>query len=253
MNVLQAVLLGVLQGFFEWLPISSEGNLIIIMNTLLGIGTQQAFHTSILLHLGTALSAVVYYRKDVKNAIMLKDKGLLKFLIITTTISVAIGGALYFVVKDLSASIGALFLGIIGISLIITGIVQLQAGKRTGLRSKCTRKDTIVAGVAQGISIIPGLSRSGITTSALLLMNVKAKDALRYSFLMSIPAIIIGETGLAVLNGFAIAFEDLLGLASAFVAGILMIKILTKIAQKVNFGKFTIFLGALSLLPLAFL
>jgi undecaprenyl-diphosphatase len=253
MDCVQATILGILQGFLEWLPISSEGNLIIIMKALMGINADDALGISIFLHLGTVLAAIVFYRKDLIKAVTGKDKELLKFLVITTILSIIIGGALYFFVKDLSATIGVLFIAIIGISLIITGLVQWSAKKREGLRKKHNKNDSIMAGLAQGLAIIPGLSRSGMTTSILLLRNINARQALRLSFLMSIPGILIGQIGLGLLEEFTLGIESVFGLITAFIVGLLTIGLLTKIVEKINFSKFTIVLGVLALLPIIFL
>lgn len=259
--VLEPLLFGVLQGIFEWLPISSQGNIILVMSGLFGYPSGLALKYSIFLHTGTLMAVLVYFRKDVLKVLrsfrgykpdFSEGNGLLTFLIITTIITGLIGYPIFrFLV--LSSFAGEAFIAFVGTALIITGIIQkfsmvigLKAERDLGI------KDSIILGIAQGLSAIPGISRSGITVSSLLLRGYDSKEALRISFLMSIPAVLAAEIGLGFLGGFPeiSATDSLTGLLSAFIAGIISIHVLLKISERVKFWAFCIVIGLIALLPL---
>jgi undecaprenyl-diphosphatase len=238
MNVLTIIILGAVQGLLEWLPISSQGMMVALM-TLLGENPSLAIDYAIFLHSGTMLAAIIFYRKEFKEMVL---KGtLLKFVLITTILTGVIGAVLYFTLKNISEVIGAGFISIIGLALIITGVMQLK--KKKGLRSKPNNKDAVITGVAQGFSIIPGISRSGTTISTLLFSNFKGAMALKLSFILSVPAVLVAEIGLSLLKSPAVTWQGVWGLMTAFITGLLSIKALTKVAEKVNFGKFCIVMG----------
>ncbi len=253
MQLIEAIILGALQGLLEWLPVSSRGNLIIIMTELMNINLDEALKISIFFHIGTLLAAVVFFRKDLLSIVKLKDKKLLRSMIIVTLISVPIAGVLYYFVKNLSAVLGTLFIGLIGLTLIITGVLQLRARGRIGANNEVNDKDSAALGVAQGLSVIPGLSRSGVTSSTLLFRNINPKQALRYAFLMSIPYVLLGEIGLGLLEGFEIGINSIAALVMSFVVGLVSINAVLKIAESVNLGKFVIILGILSIVQLIFI
>jgi len=248
MNALLIVILGVLQGLLEWIPISSQGNLVILMTSLFGVSVNEALSISIYLHTGTMLAAIVYYRREIKSLFKSRNKELLNFFLIATLITAVVGGLLYFFVRGLSTVLGSYFIALIGISLIITGLIQWR--RTQGYKSETDNKDALITGIAQGFSIIPGISRSGVTTSTLLFRGLNASTAIKLSFMLSIPAILIAEIGMGVLEGFVISAEALLGIGAAFVTGLLMIGLLTRLAQKLKFAKMCIILGALSLIQL---
>ncbi len=262
--ILEAIILGILQGILEWLPISSQGNLFLIMVYFFGLKAEpeQAFSFSVLLHFGTLFAVIIYLRKEVLSLLKAlpsyrfdysnRENRLISFLFLTTIITGAIGYPLYRFVQA-TVSVGEAFIAIVGIALIVTGLIQ-KYSKTQGKRgtSDPNLKDTLLLGVAQGFSIIPGISRSGITTSSLLFRKFGGGEALKLSFLMSIPAVLIAEIGLVVLKGIpAMGIEDLiLGNIFSFAFGLLSIHILMKIAKKFKFWAFCIILGILALLPL---
>lgn len=266
MDLGTAILLGFFQGLFEWLPVSSEGATV-ILNTLLGGNISDSIDISIFLHLGTVFSAIIFYRKEVIEIVTLKDKNMLKFLIIATTITLAIGVPLYFTLKEISEAIGIFFIAIVGVALLITGILQILSRKKLenaesdgneseiGIRETYTLKDAIFGGIGQGFSIIPGISRSGTTTSVFFFRKLGQNSALKLSFLMSIPVILIANVGLAFLSNSNINFsvEAIAGLITAFIVGLVTIKALTMLAAKVNFGMFVIIMGVLAIIPVIFI
>jgi undecaprenyl-diphosphatase len=257
------IILGILQGLFEWLPISSQGNLVLLSTLFLGLQPIDAINYAIFLHTGTLLSVLVYFRRDINNIVWnLKkykprfdsdDNRLISFLIISTFVTGVVGFATYTSVT-MAALTGELFIGVVGISLIITGLLQKYSKGLSDFYRKLNFNDSILLGLLQGISVIPGISRSGITVSGFLLRNYTAEKALKYSFLMSIPAILAAEIGLVILNGIPnIPMGDaLLGLLAAFFTGLASIHVLLRVAQKVKFWKFCIVIGVLALVPLLF-
>jgi undecaprenyl-diphosphatase len=259
----EGIVFGIIQGIFEWLPISSQGNLVFLMIALFGYSANEALKFSIFLHTGTLLSVIVYFRKDVKKILsnlrnyrfnFEKDNGLITFLIISTTLTVLVGYPIYKLLA-VSSLPGEIFIGIVGIALIITGIIQ-RFSKAKGLKSEKDLgfKDSIILGIAQGLSIIPGISRSGITISSFLLRGYNSEDSLRLSFLMSIPAILIAEIGLGLFESLPKVnlIDSIAGLGFSFIFGLLLIGILIRIARKIKFWIFCVVIGIIALIPLAF-
>ena len=250
-EILQQLILGMIQGITEWLPISSSGMTILVMSNFFGItNISVLLQQSLFLHLGTFFAALIYFRKEVRELIISifdKSKSITKkvliFLIISTIITGIIG---IFIMKFLLGNnlelTGKTITFAIGFLLLITGGVQLSSGKR-GLKNEGDIKthDSILPGLAQGLAVLPGISRSGITTSTLLLKKFDDTSALRLSFLMSLPVVLLGNIFINlpdITSTFTIA--SLLGLLMAFVLGILTIHILMKISKRINFAWFAI-------------
>ena len=255
-----SIIFGILQGIFEWLPISSQGSLVLIMVGLMDIDPLNALNLAIFLHTGTLLSVIVYFRNDIvrilkslrsyKPGYSDENNGLLTFLIVSTIITGILGFVLYISLRNFTFS-GEIFLGLVGLALIITGILQKISERGKMKFTKPNLKDSIIMGILQGLAVIPGISRSGITVSGLLLRKYDSKEALRLSFLMSIPAVLGAEIGLALLNSLPnISFSDaLFGIASSFAAGLLTIHVLMKLTHRIKFWIFCILIGVLALIP----
>lgn len=258
--LLEIVIFGILQGIFEWLPISSQGNLVIMMIGLFGINPNEAMNLAIFLHTGTVLSAVVYFRGDVFSIIkgltvykpgFSSDKdSMTSFFIISTIITGILGLFIYRAIQDLSFS-GEIFLALVGISLIITGFIQKNVKKAKNDFSKPNLKDSIISGILQSFAIVPGISRSGITVSGLLLRRYSSDDALKISFLMSIPAVIAAEIGLGLMGSLPNIdmLSALMGIFVSFIFGLITIHGLLKIAKRIKFWIFCVIMGILSLIP----
>ncbi len=258
---LRVVFLGILQGFLEWLPISSQGNLVLVMIYLLGMGGAEALNLSVYLHIGTLFAALAYFRRDfftlakaLPNYRFRYSNGvnnLISFLLFSSIISGFIG---YFILKltEISLTIGESFTGIIGVALIMTGLLQKYARKCEKRKIEDVKfSDIFLLGVVQGFSAFPGISRSGITISALLFREFKGEAAIKLSFLMSVPAVLGAELGLGLAGGFISVgtIELILGCLSSFLTGLLSIHVLIKAAQKINFWAFCMLVGFLALLP----
>ena len=240
------VLLGIIQGITEFLPVSSSGHLVIIQR-LLGI-TQSQIAISVVLHLGTAFAFVVFFFKDLLK--LLNNFRLLLLLFITTVITAILG----LLGKDFFES---LFISTIpvAIALIATGFTLILTKKfMEGGRNSISFKDALILGFTQSIAIIPGISRSGITISTLLFRRMDRENSFRFSFLAAIPVIF----GAAIVEAkdiyFAIKTEIgnlLVGFIVSFLVGVIslnILKIILKKAKLYYFGYYCIIIAIITLL-----
>ena len=251
MYTFQALILGLLQGVTEFLPVSSSGHLV-IMQHYLGLGRPLVFF-DVALHTATLVVVLIYFRGDlgsiIGSLIKLKlhhSRGILErkifYLIVVGTIPTVILGLILRVWANL------LFtrVGLTSAMLIITGII-LCVGEKTKRSGRGIKEmgimDAFLIGLMQGIAIIPGMSRSGATISTGLLRGINKELSFRYSFLLSIPAI-LGALTLSLKDALTekIFPPQLLpwiaGVLSAFVAGYLSLVLLRKTVVK---GKLSLF------------
>ncbi|MFH0906393.1 MAG: undecaprenyl-diphosphate phosphatase [archaeon] len=271
MNIFDFILIGITQGILEWIPVSSQGGVMVLLLNFIKINSELAFNYSIFLHLGTVIAATIYFRAElseifsfnnIKN--LFNSKGndfeetkFLKFIIISTFFTFLVSGLIYLFLKDNIAKVNvSLITVIIGCFLIITGLLSLIKSKTNNasvsesysLNQKFTNKNATILGLMQGFCIIPGISRSGITSSTMLLQKFNAKDAFRTSFIISIPVILIGEIGLLILNGTSFISFDyriLISVAAAAIIGYLTIGLVLKFVQKFNFAIICFILAAI--------
>ncbi len=260
--MLEAFILGAVQGIAEWLPVSSEGLIFIIKANFFAQNesVSEIISLSLFLHFGTFLAALVYFRAEVWRIIKtifkwrqanVEDQKSLKFLIITSAITGTIGLVILEAIEGISLNISDMARGLtlfIALLLIITGVLQLRSEKRGYRKEKNIKnRDSILLGVIQALAVFPGLSRSGLTVSALLLDRFDKQVSLRLSFLMSLPIILLGNI---ILNTerFTLDAPALVALATAFVFGWATIKGLLKLAQRINFGYFVLIFAFLTLI-----
>lgn len=270
--MIEYILLAILQGLFEWLPISSSGQTILISTNILGISTENAFSLAIWLHLGTTLAVSLKFRKDFINilkTLIHKDSGFDGVIIkkrnwiIWATLGTGITAIpLYFLFKIIfidvfKASQGDVITLFISGLLIVTGIALITTKKIIGKKKvgdvseESIQKDSFLSGLVQGVSILPGISRSGITVGAILLEKYNQDDALRLSFLMSVPVaiasivvdIIFGEGS---IFGTLDILTILVTIIVSFLVGYLTIEFLLRISRKINFGYFCILYGIIA-------
>ncbi|MBI4120885.1 MAG: undecaprenyl-diphosphate phosphatase [Parcubacteria group bacterium] len=260
----ESIILGITQGVFEWLPISSEGAITFLeVRFFQQLGDlSNIIQFALLLHLGTALAAIIYLRKDIVRlgkSIFAHDpnnphtKGELRFLAVATLISGTLGLALlesiiYFEQLLPIASQGITV--VVGVLLLATGLIQLKAlgrGKEKKDSAALTWKDDVLVGIAQGLAVLPGLSRSALTVSTLMLRGYDDKEAFRLSFLLSIPIVLVGNIFLNVKD-FVLTQNALIAIFFSFIFGLLTIHALLKLAERFPFGPIAIFFGVLVLL-----
>ncbi len=270
--MIENIILGTIQGIVEWLPVSSEGVLVIVQTRFFGSGKQllELIQQSLFLHLGTVLAVLVYFRKDVWRLLKVflrpgKDRAdykMLEFILITALITGILGYALLFLLGEFEKEIeltGKVITGIVGFLLLVTGYFQLKT-KKTNMeelrkQNQINKKDSFILGIMQALAVLPGISRSGMTISGLLLRKFEEQTALRLSFLMSVPVIIAGNL---ILNlkylscQLSVSWELLLGLVFSFIFGLLTIDLFLRLAKKFNFGWFVLFFACL-VIVLAFL
>ncbi len=251
MNIGQALLLGIIQGLTEFLPVSSSGHLV-LGKTLLGI-TEQGITFEVFVHFGTLLAVVTVFRKDILLLIQAFISVFKKFASLesfTTKYKNDIN--LQLLIFIIIATLPAVFIGLlfknpiekafndphlVCIMLIVTAVIlsltffTRQTEKPLGLMN------TIIMGLAQAMAILPGISRSGSTISAGLFLKVSGHEAARFSFLLAIPAI-LGATILQlndlVLSGINSEFilVLLVGTVSAYISGYLAIETLLGVVRR---------------------
>ncbi|MCL4310184.1 MAG: undecaprenyl-diphosphatase UppP [Actinomycetota bacterium] len=234
MTLLQALVLGIVQGLTEFLPVSSSGHLVIVPD-LLG-WSEPSISFDIVLHLGTMVAVIAYFWRDLVAIVSaffepysgpVRARRRLGSLIIIGTIPGAIAGAAlekkFAEVFDRPSEV-AVFLLLTGVILVAA---EAAARQQRGI-GKLKVVDSLIIGVAQAVAILPGISRSGATISSGLFLGLKREAAARYSFLLSIP-IIAGAALLKLRHGFD-GSESLLalltGFAAATVSGILAVRFL---------------------------
>ncbi len=258
----QYLILGIIQGILEWLPISSSGFVVLVMSNFFGV-TNVSFllQSALFLHLGTFFAAAIYFRHDVKELIETifrykktpdHELVLFNFILVSTIVTAFIGLVILIVVSlfEQFELTGRAISFAVGVLLLFTGAVSLQGKnkKRKRLRNQDSlkNKDSFIAGIAQGFSTLPGLSRSGITISTLLLRKFDDTTALKLSFLMSLPVVLFGNLILnynQIINIFS--GTAIYGLLASFIFGLLTIHGLMKLSKKINFGWFVIVFAVL--------
>jgi len=233
------VLLGALQGIFEWIPISSQG-LITIFSSFI-VTDINSIDFSLFLHLGTMFAVLIFFRKDWINLILLRDKELLRFFIIASIVSLSLGFVVYKTIGDIAIGSGLLFL--IGFGLLLTSWFQ-----KKDIRLNMNKDfNSVIVGLLQGISVIPGVSRSGSTIFGLSLKENDPSEILKKSYIISLPAV-AASTGYIFINSPSISSFPWIALLSSFVFGIISLKVLLDFSKKVNFSKITMTFGILCLI-----
>lgn len=250
MDIYLAILLGIVQGITEWLPISSSGHLVIIQ-ILAGYKNSTLF--DIMVHGGTLLAVIIFFWREflliLKNFFLTfidifrmgfkafsrdEDRKLTWYIVVATIPIVIVGLAIQNYIEEIFNS-----LILVGISLIFTGLWLFSTRNKNGNKN-LNLKNTFIVGLAQSVAIIPGISRSGSTISTGMLQNVDKIKAARFSFLLSIPAI-GGALTLELMKSSIsriLTMNNIVGFFMAFIVGIFTIKFLLGV---INRGKFYIF------------
>lgn len=259
MKYIEALVLGIIQGLTEFLPISSSGHLE-IGKALFGneaIGQESLFLT-LVLHFGTALSTMVVFKNEIQEIL----KGLLDFkindhtqfsikIIISMIPAILVG--LFF-----QNQIEALFfrnLVLVGAMLLLTGLILFLADRGSDTQKKVSFTNAFVLGIVQAIAILPGISRSGSTIASAMLLGIDRQKATRFSFLMVLP-LIFGSMAKTIIDLEGTPQNTninilAVGFISAFISGIVacrwMITIIKK-SQLKYFSYYCIFVGGITLI-----
>jgi len=251
--VIDGVLLGVIQGIFEWLPVSSEGVLVAVMSVVSDISVEDSIRYAFWLHLGTSISAAIVFRHRIRLLVSQTWQTMpvirsveVQFLVIATIVSFCVGGVILLTVDILLREIGLVVMTVIGVCMILTGSLQLKrrAGAERSI-NHLTISDALLVGVAQGIAVVPGFSRSGFTVATLVWRGYGFKDCLELSILMSIPASLGASIVGAITSTQSFALPMLVAMVVATVVGLLMIRGLLAFARRVNLGVLVMLSGLL--------
>lgn len=269
MKYLYAAFLGLLQGVTEFLPVSSSGHLSLVQNFFGGEGPDNLFN--VLLHFATLLAVFVVYRRDIAEMIVEFFRGIralctpgsergkvpparrLVLMIIVGTLPLFV----VLPVKGYVESLGGSTL-FIGCALLVTGLL-LFASDRFSKGQKTVRSmtvaDAVVIGCGQALAVVPGLSRSGTTIPAGIARGLERPFAVRFSFLLSLPAV-LGATLLELLDvlggeiDMALIPQYAVGMVVAAVSGYFAIGLVKKLADKGKFGAFAYYCWAVGLATL---
>ena len=233
------ILLGFIQGIFEWIPVSSEGVVALFSSFL--VKNFNSVDLALFLHLGTLFAVIVYFWKDWIDLISFKDKDFLRFFIIVTIVSGGLGFFVYKLAREIS--IGSGLLALMGLGLLLTSWFQ-----KKNIKLKINKDvSSVLVGLLQGLSAIPGVSRSGSTVFGLSLTESDPSLILKKSYLISVP-VVAGSSLYLYLQNPAIASFSWPAVVSSFVFGLLSLKILLDISKKINFSVFTLAFGILCLI-----
>ena len=212
-----AAALGLLQGLVEWLPVSSEGVVSGVYALIFDAPLDEAVGFALWLHVGTVPSVLVALRHDIMDiarevaARPRAPSSTVRFLFVATLASGVVGLPLLLSLSEISAIGGTAATGLIGCLMLVTGYLQLRRSKADHqVRDNLTLADALLVGVAQGLAVIPGLSRSGMTVAVLILRQVDRKRALTLSFLLSIPASLAASLYVGVDSGLVFDAEAIL-------------------------------------------
>ncbi|TFG33240.1 undecaprenyl-diphosphate phosphatase [Candidatus Thorarchaeota archaeon] len=253
------IIVALIQGLAEWLPISSEGLLAFYINNFVPAQKDNILTLVVWLHLGTSLAVIVRYPRIILDLISLKDRILLKRLIIATIGTAATAIPLYIILKDSIVLFQGMLLNmLVGGLLLVTALVLYLPTRVSTVDSQeietrdVTDKEALVTGLVQGSAVLPGLSRSGVTVSSLLMQKVDKETAFRFSFLMSVPAV-LGILALEIVTGDAILpnvelVDMILIEAIVFIVGLVSMEFLLRLARRVRFWKLCLVLALIAIL-----
>lgn len=255
MTYLESFILGIIQAATEFLPISSSGHLVIGKN-LLGIESPEIV-VEVILHLGTLLSIIIYYRNDLRNLIfnsfVNKDTNSQRYILqlAAATIPAVIVGLI------LKPVITGYFENIVFVSvaLLCTGCILFTTRRCSGENKTILWSTALMIGCAQAIAIFPGISRSGITIATALFFGIHLKEAARFSFFLAIP-VLVGAGILEIKNITALANINtgpvILGFFSTFIGGLLAIKILLNVIYQKKFWMFAFYCWGIGIITLGY-
>ena len=272
-TILSAILLGIVQGVAEFLPISSSGHLAILQNLFVLSAGEEHMFFDVLLHLGTLISICVCYWGDIvamvrEVFIVLRggrradgtpvqgNLGAARLFLM-----IVVGTLPLFLVLPINDSVEQLYYitPFIGVALLLTGCMlfvsdRMAPGKRTEKNMRF--RDALIIGLCQCVATIPGLSRSGTTITAGIATGLDRGFAMKYSFLLSLPAV-LGANLLSFIK--ALGEESielsmvpayLVGLLAAMLSGIAAISLMKLIAKKSKFGWFAYYCWGAGLLTI---
>ena len=260
MDIFDSILLGIVQGLTEFLPVSSSGHLE-IGKAILGDKSipEESLLFTVVLHFATALSTIVIFRKDILEII----KGFLSFkwnddTKFVTKIAISMLPAAFvglFFEEQLEQLFGGNIL-LVGCMLLITAVLLFFADKAKNTNKNVSFKDALIIGVSQAIAMLPGISRSGATISTSVLLGNDKTKAARFSFLMVVP-LIFGKIAKDILGG-DLNFDSQnitalsAGFIAAFVAGLFACTWMISLVKKSKLSYFAIYCAIVGIIAISF-
>lgn len=260
MDLLEAIILGIIQGLTEFLPVSSSGHLE-LAKALFGDTSvpQESLTFTVVLHAATALSTIVVFRKEIAEIF----RGLFQFkwneemqfslkIILSMIPAVVIGLAFE---KELESFFGGKIL-LVGFMLLVTAVLLLLADKAKNTNKSVSFKSSVIIGISQAIAMLPGISRSGATISTSVLLGVDRTKAARFSFLMVVP-LILGKVAKDILSG-DINFQSSeiiplsAGFIAAFISGLLACTWMIALVKKSKLSYFSLYCAIVGLIAIGY-
>ena len=249
MNSIEAIILGIIQGLTEFLPVSSSGHLE-LAKAILGDTSvpKESLTFTVVLHFATALSTLVIFRKEIaqifKGLFQLKWNEEFKFSIkiIISMLPAVVVGLLF--EKQLAAFFSGNIL-LVGFMLLVTALLLLLADKAKNTQKEVSFSNSLLIGVSQAIAMLPGISRSGATISTAVLLGIDKTNAARFSFLMVVP-LIFGKIGKDILGG-DLGFQSSeiipisAGFIAAFIAGLFACKWMIALVKRSKLSYFALY------------
>ena len=260
MSIIKAIVLGIIQGFTEFLPVSSSGHLE-LAKVILGDTSvpEESLTFTVVLHFATALSTLVIFRKEVleifKGLMLFKWNEATKFSIkiVISMIPAVFIGLLF---EEQLAAFFSRNVLLVGLMLLLTAVLLLLADKAKNTHKKVSFSNAVLVGLSQAIAMLPGISRSGATISASVLLGIDRTKAARFSFLMVVP-LIFGKIGKDVLSG-DLNFQSsdsipiAVGFITAFVAGLLACKWMISLVKKSNLSYFSFYCAIVGIAAISY-
>ncbi|NIJ44415.1 undecaprenyl-diphosphatase [Wenyingzhuangia heitensis] len=260
MGLLEAIILGIVQGLTEFLPVSSSGHLELV-KYILGDNSvpEESLTYTVVLHFATALSTLVIFRKEVFQIL----KGLFQFKIndefwfclkiVLSMIPAVVIGLLF--EKELESFFGGKIL-FVGAMLLVTALLLLLADRAKTTNKEVSVFGSVIIGLSQAIAMLPGISRSGATISTSVLLGIDRNKAARFSFLMVVP-LILGKIAKDLLGGdIQFASEEIVpmgaGFAAAFIAGLVACQWMITLVKKSKLIYFSIYCAVVGVIAITY-
>ena len=254
----EAIILGIVQGLTEFLPVSSSGHLE-LAKYFMGEESmgEESLLMTVVLHFATALSTLFVFRKEVSTIIKglfqphyNEDRKFATHILISMIPAVIIGLAF----EEQIESLFSQKIGMVGMFLIFTGFILFLADKAKSTIKNVGIKEALLIGIAQAVAILPGISRSGVTISTSVLLKIDREEAAKFSFLMVVP-LILGKVAKDIGSG-DLSFDNVkllpmfFGFTASFLTGILACRLMIRLVQKSKLKYFSYYCVAIGLMAI---